>query len=97
MGGHVSQQHGGPDISEGMHSLLDSSKSTSEAFSIIATELVEVKAMLMALIDLQKSALYASGVSERELEANVQNLIDGYRQRYLKGLEGQVREAAEEQ
>jgi hypothetical protein len=79
-----------------MHSLLDSSRSTSEAFTIIATELIEVKAMLMALIDLQKSALYASGVSERELEANVQNLIDGYRQRYLKGLEGQVREAAGE-
>ena len=90
-------QETGPDISPGMHALLDSSKSTSEAFSIIATELVEVKAMLMALIDLQKSALYASGVSERELEANVRNLIDGYRQRYLKGLEGQVREAAEEQ
>ena len=92
----MAQQQGGPDISRGMHSLLDSSKSASEAFSIIATELVEVKAMLMALIDLQKSALYASGVSERELEANVQNLIDGYRQRYLEGLERQVREAAEE-
>jgi hypothetical protein len=53
--------------------------------------------MLMALIDLQKSALYASGVSERELESNVRNLIDGYRERYLRGLEGQVREAAAEQ
>jgi hypothetical protein len=93
----VAEQAGGPDISRGMHSLLDSSKSTSEAFSIIAMELVEVKAMLMALIDLQKSALYASGVSESDLEANVQNLIDGYRERYLKGLEGQVREAAEDQ
>ena len=92
----MAEQETGPDISQGMHSLLDSSKSTSEAFTIIATELIEVKAMLMALIDLQKSALYASGVSERDLEANVQNLIDGYRQRYLRGLEGQVREAAEE-
>lgn len=92
----MAERDTGPDISQGMHSLLDSSRSTSEAFSIIATELIEVKAMLMALIDLQKSALYASGVSERDLEANVQNLIDGYRQRYLKGLEGQVREAADE-
>ena len=92
----MDEQGTGPDISLGMHSLLDSSKSTSEAFTLVATELIEVKAMLMALIDLQKSALYASGVSERELEANVQNLIDGYRQRYLEGLEGQVREAAEE-
>jgi hypothetical protein len=96
-GAHVTEQDGGPDISQGMGSLLDSSRSTSEAFTIIATELIEVKAMLMALIDLQKSALYANGVSERELEAHVQNLIDGYRRRYLKGLEGQVREAAEEQ
>ncbi len=93
----MAEQGTGPDISAGMNTLLDSSKSTSEAFTIIATELVEVKAMLMALIDLQKSALYASGVSERELEANVQNLIEGYRARYLKGLEGQVREAAEEE
>ena len=96
-GEHVAEQDGGPDISQGMNSLLDNSRSTSEAFSIIATELIEVKAMLMALIDLQKSALYASGVSEQELEAHVGNLIEAYRGRYLKGLEGQVREAAEEQ
>jgi hypothetical protein len=90
----VSNQEGGTEISGGMHALLDGGKSTSEAFTIIATELVEVKAMLMALIDLQKSALYANGVSEQELEANVRNLIDGYRARYLRGLEGQVKEAA---
>jgi hypothetical protein len=93
----VADEEGGPEISQGMHTLLDSSKSASEAFSIIATELVEVKAMLMALIDLQKSALYASGVSEQELETNVRNLIEGYRRRYLSGLEGQVREAADQQ
>ena len=92
----MAERDTGPDISQGMNSLLDSSRSTSEAFTIIATELIEVKAMLMALIDLQKSALYASGVSESELEANVRNLIEGYRRRYLQGLEGQVREAAEE-
>ena len=90
----MANEEGGPEISGGMHTLLDSSKSTSEAFTIIATELIEVKAMLMALIDLQKSALYASGVSEQELEANVQSLIDGYRRRFLSGLESQVREAA---
>ncbi|HEX7956999.1 MAG TPA: hypothetical protein VF508_08660 [Pyrinomonadaceae bacterium] len=93
----MAEQENGPDISGRMNSLLDSSQSASEAFSIIATELIEVKAMLMALIDLQKSALYASGVSEQELEANVRNLIEGYRRRYLSGLEGQVREAAEQQ
>ncbi len=83
-------------VSEGMQALLDSSKSTSEAFTIIANELIEVKAMLMALIDLQKSALYATGVSESELESNVQNLIEGYRRRYLNGLMSQVKEAAEQ-
>ncbi|HEX6183050.1 MAG TPA: hypothetical protein VFZ44_03995 [Pyrinomonadaceae bacterium] len=93
----MADEEGGPEISQGMNTLLDSSKSTSEAFSIIATELIEVKAMLMALIDLQKSALYASGVSEQELETNVRNLIEGYRRRYLSGLEGQVREAADQQ
>jgi len=86
-----------PVVSEGMNALLDSSKSTSEAFSIIATELIEVKAMLMALIDLQKSALYATGVSESELESNVQNLIEGYRSRYLNGLTHRVKEAADQQ
>lgn len=86
-----------PEVSEEMHSLLDSSKSTSEAFSIIATELIEVKAMLMALIDLQKSALFATGVSENDLESNVQNLIDGYRNRFLDGLTKNVREAADQQ
>lgn len=93
----MANQEDGPDISGEMHSLVDSSKSTSEAFSIIATELIEVKAMLMALIDLQKSALFASGVSESELDANVQNLIDGYRNRFLSGLESQVKEAADQQ
>ena len=85
------------ELSDDMHSLLNSSRSNSEAFSIIGTELIEVKAMLMALIDLQKSALFARGVSESELESNVQNLIEGYRKRFLAGLEGRVRDAADDQ
>jgi hypothetical protein len=93
----MANSEGEREISDRMHSLLDSSKSASEAFSIIATELIEVKAMLMALIDLQKSALYASGVSESELESNVQNLIEGYRSRYLSGVMTQVKEAADQQ
>jgi hypothetical protein len=87
----------GPEISQEMHSLLDSSKSTSEAFSIIGAELIEVKAMLMALIDLQKSALFATGVAEGELDRHVQNLIDGYRDRFLSGLSARVKEAADQQ
>lgn len=91
----MANQTDDPGLSEEMHALLDSSKSTSEAFTIIGTELIEIKAMLMTLIDLQKSALYATGVSESELETNVQNLLDGYRKRYLSGLSSRVKEAAE--
>jgi hypothetical protein len=93
----MADQENEPGISQDMQSLLDSSKSTSEAFSIIGAELIEVKAMLMALIDLQKSALFATGVSESELDENVQNLIDGYRGRFLSGLANRVREATEQQ
>ncbi|HEY6188107.1 MAG TPA: hypothetical protein VIW80_10535 [Pyrinomonadaceae bacterium] len=93
----MSDQDGEPGMSHEMHSLLDSSQSTSEAFTIIGTELIEIKAMLMALIDLQKSALFATGVSESELDSNVQNLIDGYRSRYLSGLTSRVKEAASQQ
>jgi hypothetical protein len=93
----MSDQDSEPGMSREMHSLLDSSQSTSEAFTIIGTELIEIKAMLMALIDLQKSALFATGVSESELDSNVQNLIDGYRSRYLSGLTSRVKEAASQQ
>ena len=90
----MSSRNSDPELSEGMHSLIDESKSNSEAFSIIGTELIEVKAMLMTLIDLQKSSLIATGVSESDLEKNVQNLLDGYRNRYLAVLSGRVKDAA---
>lgn len=93
----MTEQGNEPEMSREMHSLLDSSQSTSEAFSIIGTELIEIKAMLMALIDLQKSALFATGVSESALEENIQNLIDGYRSRFLSGLTTRVKEAASQQ
>jgi hypothetical protein len=93
----MATQENEPEISQDMRTLLDSSKSTSEAFSIIAAELIEVKAMLMALIELQKSALFATGVSESELESNVRNLIEGYRNRYLSGLTNRVKEAVDQQ
>lgn len=80
-----------------MRSLIEESRSNSEAFTIIGTELIEIKAMLMALIDLQKSSLFATGVSESELETNVQNLIDGYRNRYLSALSSRIKDAADQQ
>ena len=90
----MSSRNSDPELSEGIHSLIDESKSNSEAFSIIGTELIEVKAMLMTLIDLQKSSLIAAGVSESDLETNVQNLLDGYRNRFLSVLSGRVKDAA---
>ena len=90
----MSDQHPSPELSEELHSLMDESKSNSEAFSIIGTELIEVKAMLMTLIDLQKSSLIATGVSEHDLETNVQNLLDGYRNRFLSVLSGRIKDAA---
>jgi hypothetical protein len=93
----MSNRNAEPDVSEDMHTLLDGSRSNSEAFSIIGTELIEVKAMLMTLIDLQKSVLIATGVSESELETNAQNLLDGYRQRFLSDLQGQIKQAADQQ
>jgi hypothetical protein len=84
------------DLAQEMNTLVDTSKSTSEAFTIIGTELIEVKAMLMTLIDLQKAVLFASGSSESELDASVQNLLDGYRKRFLSQMSGRIKEAAEQ-
>lgn len=84
------------DLAREMNALVDTGKSTSEAFTIIGTELIEVKAMLMTLIDLQKAVLFASGSPESELEANVQNLLDGYRKRFLSQMAGRIREVAEQ-
>lgn len=83
-----------PELSEQMHAMIDESQSNSEAFSIIGMELIELKAMLMTLIDLQKSSLIATGVSESELETHVANLIEGYRNRFLSALSGRIKDAA---
>ena len=84
------------DLAQEMNTLVDTSKSTSEAFTIIGTELIEVKAMLMTLIDLQKAVLFASGSSESELETSVQNLLDSYRKRFLSQMSGRIKEASEQ-
>jgi hypothetical protein len=86
----------GAELKQGKRSLVDSSESNSEAFSIIGMELIELKAMLMTLIDLQKSSLLATGVNESDLETNVQNLLDGYRNRYLSVLSNRIKDAADD-
>lgn len=93
----MSEQDSSPQLSAEMHSLVDSSKSNSEAFSILGMELMEVKAMLMTLIDLQKSSLMASGVGEGVLEENVQNLLEGYREKFLSALSVKIKSAASQQ
>ncbi len=92
----MSEQNSNPELADEMHTLVESSRSNSEAFPIIGTELIEVKAMLMTLIDLQKSALLANDVSESVLETNVENLIEGYRKKFLNVLAGRVKEAADQ-
>jgi len=69
-------------------------EANSEAFSILGTELAEVKAMLMVILDLQKSAILASGMSEEDIERHVQTLLDGYRERFLASLSRRVSAAA---
>ena len=89
----MSGQQPDPELSGQMHAMIDESQSNSEAFSIIGMELIELKAMLMTLIDLQKSSLIATGVSESELETHVANLIEGYRNRFLSALSGRIKDA----
>ncbi|HYE14491.1 MAG TPA: hypothetical protein VD968_08645 [Pyrinomonadaceae bacterium] len=79
----------------GAEALEELRRSNSEAFSILGTELAEVKAMLMALLDLQKSVIMTTGMSERDVERHVQTLLDGYRERFLSALSDRVQDAAD--
>lgn len=90
--------HQNPDValSEEMRALIEMRSANSEAFSILGTELAEVKAMLMVLLDLQKSAILSSGFDESELEVHVQTLLKGYRARFLAGLSDRIQHAAED-
>jgi sialic acid synthase SpsE len=69
-------------------------RSNSEAFSILGTELAEVKSMLMVLLDLQKSVIFSTGMSEADVEKNVETLLAGYRERFLAAMAERVKSAA---
>ena len=69
-------------------------RSNSEAFSILGTELAEVKSMLMVLLDLQKSVIYSTGMSEADVERHVETLLAGYREKFLAAMHERVRSAA---
>jgi sialic acid synthase SpsE len=69
-------------------------RSNSEAFSILGAELVEVKSMLMVLLDLQKSVIFSTGMSEGDVERHVETLLAGYREKFLAAMSEHVRSAA---
>jgi hypothetical protein len=66
----------------------------SEAFSIIGTELAELKAMVSVLLDLQKSVVVSAGMSEADVERHVDTLLEAYRERFMAKMTGRVRDAA---
>jgi sialic acid synthase SpsE len=69
-------------------------RSNSEAFSILGTELAEVKSMLMVLLDLQKSVIFSTGMSEADVEKHVETLLAGYREKFLAVMAERVKSAA---
>ncbi|HLL74162.1 MAG TPA: hypothetical protein VK421_02775 [Pyrinomonadaceae bacterium] len=74
--------------------LAEMGRSNSEAFSILGTEMAELKAMLMVVLDLQKSVIFSTGMSESDVERHVDTLLRGYRERFLSALSERVRGAA---
>lgn len=66
----------------------------SEAFSIIGTELAELKAMVSVLLDLQKSVIMSAGMSEADVERHVDTLLAAYRERFMAAMTGRIRSAA---
>jgi sialic acid synthase SpsE len=79
----------------GAHALLEEmSDANSEAFSIIGTELAELKAMVSVLLDLQKSVIMSTGMSEADVERHVSTLLEAYRERFMATMTGRVRSAA---
>ena len=74
--------------------LAEMGRSNSEAFSILGTEMAELKAMLMVVLDLQKSVIFSTGMSEADVERHVETLLRGYRERFLSALSERVRGAA---
>ncbi len=67
----------------------------SEAFSIIGTELAELKAMVSVLLDLQKSVIMSAGMSEADVERHVSTLLEAYRERFMAAMTGRIRSAAD--
>jgi hypothetical protein len=79
---------------EAVREIGEMRRSNSEAFSILGAELVGVKSMLMVLLDLQKSVVFSTGMSEGDVERHVETLLAGYREKFLAAMSEHARSAA---
>lgn len=92
----MSGQHVEDETESGALGVLEEMRdANSEAFSIIGTELAELKAMVSVLLDLQKSVIVSTGMSEADVEHHVNTLLEAYRDRFMATMTGRVRSAAE--
>ncbi len=92
----MSEENFGGGASREFEAIEEMREANSDAFSILGHELAEVKAMLSVILDLQKSAVLTTGMSEQEVERHVETLLEGYRRRFLSQLSARVRDAAAE-
>jgi sialic acid synthase SpsE len=90
----MSSHDTGAGQAEAAREIEEMRRSNSEAFSILGTELAEVKSMLMVLLDLQKSVIFSTGMSEADVEKHVETLLAGYREKFLAAMAERVRSAA---
>jgi sialic acid synthase SpsE len=91
----MSEQHAEENHGVYAGALEEMRDANSEAFSIIGTELAELKAMVSVLLDLQKSVIVSTGMSEADVEHHVNTLLEAYRERFMARMTGRVRDAAE--
>jgi sialic acid synthase SpsE len=83
------------DEETGSGALEEMRDANSEAFSIIGTELAELKAMVSVLLDLQKSVIVSTGMSESDVEHHVSTLLAAYRERFMRTMTGRISDASE--
>jgi sialic acid synthase SpsE len=91
----MSRQHAGGTEGGDAGALEEMRDANSEAFSIIGTELAELKAMVSVLLDLQKSVIVSTGMPESDVERHVGTLLEAYRARFMATMTGRITDAAD--
>jgi sialic acid synthase SpsE len=91
----MSKQYPEEDAGDARGALEEMRDANSEAFSIIGTELAELKAMVSVLLDLQKSVIVSTGMSESDVERHVGTLLEAYRARFMATMTGRITDAAD--